>query len=91
MIKAILCGVLEISNGALEISVLVLNPVFKYALISGILGFSGVCVLLQSGGAVAEAELSLKPFLTGKLLCSVISFATAYIVFGIMSFTGVIQ
>jgi len=69
----ILMGITEVTGGILKISQ---NYDINTALpvISALLGFGGICVTLQVMGIVKTENLSMKPYIQGKLLQGAISF-----------------
>ena len=73
ILGSILKGILEVTNG---IKSTVINCDFptNLPLISGLLGFGGICVLLQVMGISKEFQLSLKPYIFGKIHQGIISF-----------------
>ncbi len=76
-----MCGFLEMTNGINHIANLNLSSVFKLALISGILGFSGICVMLQTGDFTSRRNMSVKKYFTGKVIFSLISFILSFAIF----------
>lgn len=84
--NGIFCGILEITNG--------LNKISNYSAISYIerlptaafiLGFGGFSVHMQVASIISDSDLSLKPYLLGKLLQGI--FASTY-TFILMKFTN---
>lgn len=69
----ILMGIAEVTGG---ISALANNYNLSISLpiISALLGFGGICVLLQVTGIVKAESLSVKHYIYGKLLQSILSF-----------------
>lgn len=86
MSDGIFTGILEITNGINKISKL--NGL-KYSeslpIVALILGFGGFSVHMQVASIIADAKLSMKPYLAGKLLQGV--FAAIY-TFILMKFTN---
>lgn len=74
-LSAILYGICEFSTGALGIGNLELDVVYKLILVSFIVGFSGLCVHIQVMAVTADSGLSLKPYILGKTLHSIIAAA----------------
>ncbi len=58
-------GILELSNGCCDLG-RITDEGLRFIVSSGILAFGGLCVTMQT--ASVTAELSLKPYLIGKLL-----------------------
>ena len=75
------CGFLEMTNGINHIAELNIPSVFKLALISAILGFSGICVLLQTDDFTSKRNMSVKKYFTGKIFFSIISFLLTFTIF----------
>lgn len=74
-----LTSVLEVTNGAKALITLGLNKELTLILLSGILGFGGICVLLQVISAVNGAGLSVRMYILGKMLQSVIAMVLTFI------------
>lgn len=72
-LNAIIYGICEFSTGALNISALDIDDFYKLILSSLIVGFSGLCVHIQVMAVTSEAGLSLKPYILGKCLHSIIA------------------
>ncbi len=72
-LSAILYGICEFSTGALGIGTLPIDTVYKLILTSMVIGFSGLCVHIQVMAVTAESGLSLKPYILGKVLHSIIA------------------
>lgn len=62
----VLKGVLEVTTGAQSIAQLP-QAKEKLCLLSGIIGFGGICVFLQVAAIAKESNLSLKKYLQGKI------------------------
>ena len=65
---------LEITGGINIISNLNIDESLKLSLISFFLSFSGMSVILQVCSIIIPAGLSIKPYITGKLIQGVLSF-----------------
>ncbi len=72
-LSAILYGICEFSTGALGICNLELDTAYKLILASFVVGFSGLCVHIQVMAVTADSGLSLKPYILGKVLHSIIA------------------
>lgn len=74
IITPVITGFLEITNGLNSLSSLHLKNIsFLIILSAFLLGFGGISVLLQVWSIVSETDLSIKPYLYGKLLHGLIS------------------
>ena len=65
---------LEITGGINIISNLNIDESLKLSLISFFLSFSGMSVILQVCSIIIPAGLSIKPYITGKLIQGTLSF-----------------
>lgn len=84
--NGIFCGILEITNGINKISILKnVSYIEKLPIVALILGFGGFSVHMQVASIISDSDLSLKPYLLGKLLQGV--FASIY-TFLLMKFTN---
>jgi sporulation integral membrane protein YlbJ len=75
--KYIVEGMLEITNGINSISILNKTPYLeRLTIISFILGFGGFSVHMQVSSIISNSDISIKPYLFGKLLQGI--FASVY-------------
>ena len=86
-ISPLLCGILEITNGINSISLvackkLSINIIFTAFL----LGFGGVSVLLQVLSITSKTDLSIKPYIYGKLLQGILAAVYTYIFINVIPF-----
>lgn len=68
-------GMTEVTLGAQDICASGLPIDITMILLSGIIGFGGICVLLQVCGVVSQAGLGMKTYAIGKLIQMIISMA----------------
>ena len=67
--KACISSFIEITNGLNLLSIVYSNyPIISILLISFFLGLGGFCVLLQVYSIIAKLNISIKPYLYGKVL-----------------------
>lgn len=67
--KACISSFIEITNGLNLLSIVYSNyQIISILLISFFLGFGGFCVLLQVYSIIAKENISIKPYLYGKVL-----------------------
>lgn len=86
-IQGLLTGILEITNGINTISSIAcrklsLNLIFTAFL----LGFGGISVLLQVWSITSKTDLSIKPYLYGKLLHGILAGFYTYLLINIFPF-----
>lgn len=88
-IENLLFGVLEITTGIQLIS-LIKNTTLFYNLIatSFLLGFGGISVLLQVWSITSKTDLSIKPYIIGKIFNG---FLSAFIMFCLLKFFPLFQ
>lgn len=72
--QVVLCGLLELSNGCCALKDIT-NPSLRFLVCSGLLACGGVCVSMQT--ASVTKGLSLKYYIPGKLLQTLLSLALA--------------
>lgn len=72
-------GLLELANGITNLSALP-SPEIRMILFSTLLGFGGICVLLQTKTVLAESGLSCKNYFPGKLMHGAVSFLLSLLV-----------
>lgn len=68
-----LSGIIELTNGVKEIALLQLTKL-NICIISFLIGFGGLSVLFQVYSIVSKENISIKPYLYGKLLQGFLSF-----------------
>lgn len=86
-INGLLTGILEITNGISAISNIVCRKLsINIILTSFLLGFGGISVLLQVWSITAKTDLSIKPYVLGKLLHGFLAATYVYIFMNILPF-----
>ena len=66
-IAILLSGILELANGC-SLLLQTESTLMRFILFSVMLSFGGVCVHLQTATVLASSDLSMRPYLSGKLL-----------------------
>lgn len=75
--SGLISGIIELTNGVSLIASVSIKSISINILLSAfILGFGGISVVLQVFSIVSEADISIKPYILGKLLQAI--FATLY-------------
>ncbi len=77
--NSFLISLLEVTTGAKSLIELGLNTETTLILLSGIIGFGGICVALQVQSATRKAKLSLKTYIIGKSIQAVVSMAITFL------------
>lgn len=72
-IRAILSGILELTNGINNTSLLNIDNIFKITLSCFILNFSGLSIIMQSKSILSNYKINIKKILTIKLVFSLIT------------------
>ena len=86
-IEPIFTGFFEITNGISSISNIACKKLSINILITAfLLGFGGISVLLQVLSITSKSDLSIKPYLYGKLLHAIIAVLYTYILMNIFPF-----
>lgn len=86
-IESILVGILEVTNGVNMISnVHVKNISINLILTAFVLGFGGISVTLQILSVISNSDLSIKPYILGKLMQA--SFSAFYVYIALCCFKG---
>jgi len=79
MVKnAILVSVLEVTTGAKMLIAQGFSEKTTFILLSGAVGFGGICVLFQVQGEAVKAGMSLRFYALGKVIQALSSMAMAY-------------
>lgn len=85
--KPFLSGILELTNGISQLSTIaVKNISTNIILASLLLGFGGFSILLQVLSITSKTDLSIKPYLLGKVLHGIIACLLTYAVLHIFPF-----
>ncbi len=71
-------SLLEVTNGSLEIAQSGLSLQLTLTWLSGFIGFGGICVMMQVAGILSGTNLSLKPYMLGKMLQGLFSAIITY-------------
>ena len=74
-----LVSILEVTTGAKALINLGLNSETTLILLSGIIGFGGICVAFQVQSAVSGTNLSVKTYIIGKIIQAQISMAITFL------------
>lgn len=72
--KAMILGVLEITNGLQAISGLSMDPIKKTALIAAMCSFGGLCSAAQTKSVLTQSKLSITRYLLVKIFCSICTY-----------------
>ena len=76
-ITPILTGILELTNGIVAVSYITSKNLAINVIISAfLLGFGGISIMLQVLSIISKSDISIKPYILGKLLQGL--FATLY-------------
>ncbi len=85
IVQSILSGILEITRGIIELNSTCLSLEIKTIICSGLIGFGGICIMLQSLAFLKKLNLNFKNMLIQKLsqgiISALISFILVFIVF----------
>jgi len=77
IVESFILGIVEITNGIFAISTISLKKIsINIILSSFLLGCGGISILLQVWSIVSKTDLSIKPYIIGKLLHG--AFAAVY-------------
>ena len=83
----ILSGFIEITNGISSISNIVCKNLSVNIIFTAfLLGFGGISVLLQVLSIISKTDLSIKPYIIGKILHGIIASFYTYIFINIFPF-----
>ena len=86
-ISPLITGFLEITNGINTISCIACKKIsFNIILTAFLLGFGGISVLLKVWSIVVKTDLSIKPYIYGKLLQGILASTFTYIFINIFPF-----
>ena len=81
IIASVFTGLFEITNGINMVSLIKLKNISLNIIITAfLLGFGGLSVLLQVFSIVAKSDLSIKPYVIGKILHGIFAAVYAFLV-----------
>lgn len=82
-----LSGIVELTNGVSAISMVADKSIsINIILCAFLLGFAGISVLLQVYSIIAKSDISIKPYILGKLLHGVFAALYTYLIIKNVSF-----
>ncbi len=80
-------GLIEITNGLNSVSSVHIKAISQNIIIASfLLGFGGLCVMLQVFSTISKSHISIKPYIIGKVLQSLIAALYTYIFLNINFF-----
>lgn len=86
-IQGILTGILEITNGINSISSIACKKIsWNIIFTAFLLGFGGISVLLQVWSITAKTDLSIRPYVYGKLLHGLLAAFYSYVFMNVFPF-----
>lgn len=86
-ISPLICGFLEITNGINSISSIACKKLsINIILTAFLLGFGGISVLLQVLSITSKTDLSIKPYIYGKILQGILASVYTYIFINVIPF-----
>lgn len=86
-IPAFFSGIVELTNGVKNVSLISTNYISTNIIIcSFLLGLGGISILLQVLGIISKTDISIKPYILGKLLQGTFSAIYTYIALKYISF-----
>ncbi len=86
-VQGVLAGILEITNGINTISIIASRKLsINIILVAFLLGFGGISVLLQVWSIVSKTDLSIKPYVYGKILQGLFASFYTYVFINVFPF-----
>lgn len=76
--NCVISGIIELTNGVKNMSILPLNNI-NISIISFLIGFGGLSVLFQVNSIISKENISIKPYIYGKILQGFISFFITFL------------
>ena len=88
----IFTGLLELTNGVTSIaSIASKNLSINVILCSFLLGFGGISIMLQVLSIISKSDISIKPYLLGKLLHGFLAAFYTFLVINSFSYFSYLQ
>ena len=78
-IKYLILGFIEVTTGTSELLHSSYPFSLTYPLALGFTSLGGLCIAAQTKSVLGNTDLSLKPYVLGKLCCSACTFVLAYL------------
>ena len=79
-ISGFISGVIELTNGVQKISIIPCKEIsINIILCSALLGFGGISILLQVFSITSKTDISIKPYIIGKILHGIFALVYTYI------------
>lgn len=80
IVKSLLIGFVEITRGSLEFSMLNISPLLSIVFVSGIIGFGGLSVFMQSVGFINNLNIKKSHIFKQKITQGIIASIIAFII-----------
>lgn len=88
IIQSFFTGILELTNGIKNLSIIGTKKINEIIVLSAfLLGFGGLSVILQVYSIISKSDLSIKPYIIGKILHGFISAFYTIILLYILNFS----
>ena len=81
ILKVIISGILEMTQGVKLASTLVIPELLKVILITGFISFGGLSVHMQVLGFISSQKIKYKPFLISRILHSILAILFVFILY----------
>lgn len=79
--KPILSGIIELTNGVKQVANITSKAISNNIIFTSfLLGFGGISILLQVLSITSKSDISIKPYILGKLLHGIIAALLTYVV-----------
>lgn len=91
-IVPILTGILELTNGIVAVSSIACKNLTTNIIISAfLLGFGGISIMLQVLSIISKSDISIKPYILGKLLQGLLAAFYTFIIINNFSYFDYLQ
>lgn len=79
-VSGFVSGIIELTNGVQKISSIAYKEISTNIILSaGLLGFGGISILLQVFSITSKTDISIKPYIIGKILHGIFAIIYTYI------------
>ena len=79
--NGIIAGIIELTHGVSKIALISNQSIFKSIIVCAFLiGFGGISVSLQILSIISKANISIKPYIIGKLLQGILAAVYTYLI-----------
>ena len=85
ILKSIISGILEITNGIYSVSLLNISTIYKASIITFFLSFGGISIHMQVFGILNKYKLNYLNYLKTRIIHGIISGSLVYVILTLLN------